>query len=114
MGPAPRPHPVGRAAAPAKYGVYEGMPVAEQVDAAGRYLQDAGFKPGMGIADLYSAINAGRVGRYGASDAGNGGAPGTVLDKVQNQMGGHRAKAEQLLAGCRCRPGRTTPRGGAG
>ena len=82
-----------------KYGVSQATPVADQVAAAGRYLQDAGFKPGMGLADLYSAINAGRVGRYNASDAKNGGAPGTVLDKVNNQMAGHRAKAGQLLGG---------------
>lgn len=82
-----------------KYGVSQATPVADQVAAAGRYLQDAGFKPGMGLADLYSAINAGRVGRYNASDAKNGGAPGTVLDKVNNQMAGHRTKAGQLLGG---------------
>lgn len=83
----------------AKYGVYQGMPVGEQMQAAERYLADAGFRPGMGLLDLYSAINAGKVGRYNASDAGNGGAPGTVADKVNNQMGGHRAKAEQFLGG---------------
>lgn len=81
----------------AKYGVTQATPVAQQVEAAGRYLQDAGFKPGMGLADLYSAVNAGRVGRYNASDAANGGAPGTVLDKVNNQMGAHRQKALALL-----------------
>jgi hypothetical protein len=47
--------------------------------------------------DVYSAINAGRVGRYNASDANNGGAPGTVRDKVNSQMAGHRKKAEALL-----------------
>lgn len=82
-----------------KYGVYEGMPVGQQLQAAERYLADAGFKPGMGILDLYSAINAGRVGRYDASDAAAGGAPGTVRDKVEKQMGPHRAKAEALLGG---------------
>lgn len=82
-----------------KYGVFQGMPVEDQVKAAGRYLQDAGFRPGMGILDMYSAINAGRVGRYNASDANNGGAPGTVRDKVQGQMAGHRKKAQALLDG---------------
>ncbi len=47
--------------------------------------------------DIYSAINAGGVGRYGASDAHNGGAPGTVADKVNNQMAGHRQKALALI-----------------
>lgn len=83
----------------AQYGVVEGMPVADQLRAAERYLADAGFKPGMGLLDLYSAINAGRVGRYNASDAAAGGAPGTVRDKVENQMAGHRANAQKLLGG---------------
>jgi hypothetical protein len=82
-----------------KYGVYKGMPVEAQVAAAGKYLRDAGVRPGMGLLDIYSAINAGSVGRYDASDANNGGAPGTVRDKVQNQMEGHRAKAAALLGG---------------
>lgn len=82
-----------------KYGVYEGMPVADQLRAVEKYLVDAGVKPGMGLLDIYSAVNAGRVGRYNASDANNGGAPGTVRDKVMNQMGGHRAKAQALLGG---------------
>lgn len=81
----------------AKYGVTQGMPVAAQMEAAERYLQDAGVRPGMGLMDIYSAVNAGRVGRYGASDANNGGAPGTVADKVNNQMSGHRQNAERLL-----------------
>nr|WP_255607008.1 hypothetical protein [Brucella anthropi] len=83
----------------AKYGVSQGMPVSAQMQAVGNYLRDAGVRPGMGLPDVYSAINAGRVGRYNASDANNGGAPGTVLDKVQNQMAGHRKNAERLLGG---------------
>ena len=79
-----------------QYGVYKGMPVEDQVAAAGKYLTDAGVKPGMGMLDIYSAINAGRVGRYGASDAKAGGAPGTVRDKV-GTMKGHRLKAMQML-----------------
>lgn len=81
-----------------KYGVTEGMSPADQMEAVGRYLKDAGVKPGMGLLDVYSAINAGRVGRYGASDANNGGAPGSVADKVAG-MAGHRANAERLLGG---------------
>ena len=88
-----------------QYGVYQGMPVAEQMQAVEKYLTNAGYKPGMGLMDMYSAVNAGRVGRYGASDANNGGAPGTVADKVNNQMGPHRAKAAQMLG---------MPAGGAG
>jgi hypothetical protein len=65
--------------------------------AVAKYLKATGVRPGMGMLDIYSAINAGGVGRYGASDANNGGAPGTVMDKVNNQMAGHRANAERLL-----------------
>lgn len=82
-----------------KYGVYQGMNNADQMKAVERYLTDAGVQPDMGLLDIYSAINAGKVKRYNASDANNGGAWGTVADKVNHQMDGHRAKAEQLLAG---------------
>ena len=62
------------------------------------YLDAAGVKPGMGLEDIYSAINAGAPGRYGASDANNGGAPGTVADKVAG-MGDHRGTAADWLGG---------------
>lgn len=80
-----------------KYGVTQDMSVADQLRAAERYLTDAGVKPGHGLLDIYSAINAGRVGRYNASDANNGGAPGSVADKVRDQMSGHRVNAARLL-----------------
>jgi hypothetical protein len=62
------------------------------------YLDKSGVKPGMGLEDVYSAINAGAPGRYGASDANNGGAPGTVGDKVAG-MGDHRGVAADWLGG---------------
>lgn len=61
------------------------------------YMQDAGVRPGMGLLDVYSAVNAGKVGRYNASDEAAGGAPGTVRDKVENQMAGHRRRAEAMF-----------------
>ena len=61
--------------------------------AVAKYLRKAGVKPGMGLLDVYSAINAGGVGLYDRTDANNGGAPGTVRDKVEQQMADHRAKA---------------------
>ncbi|SFI05887.1 hypothetical protein [Methylobacterium brachiatum] len=79
------------------YGVSQQTPAEQQIAAAGRFLVDRGFRPGMSLLDMYSAINAGRVGRYDASDASNGGAPGTVRDKVEQQMEGHKAKAVALL-----------------
>jgi hypothetical protein len=85
----------------AKYGVDWNDPVGSQLGDNGavvKYLRDAGVKPGMGLLDIYSAINAGHVGRYGASDAHNGGAPGNVADKVRS-MGAHRQKAAAFLGG---------------
>ncbi len=66
--------------------------------AVARYFRSSGWKPGMGLLDAYSTVNAGAPGRNNASDANNGGAPGTVRDKVEKQMADHRRKAEQLLA----------------
>ena len=64
-----------------------------------KYFRRAGWQPGMSELDAYSVVNAGAPGRYNASDANNGGAPGTVADKVRNQFGGHREKAAALLGG---------------
>lgn len=83
-----------------QYGVDWSNPVGSQLGADGavaNYLRATGVQPGMGLLDIYSAINAGGVGRYGASDANNGGAPGTVRDKVTQQMAGHRQNALALL-----------------
>ncbi len=81
-----------------KYGVYEGMPVGEQMQAVTRYLRDHGVKPGMNGMNVYAAINAGNAKKTGASDAGAGGTWGTVADKWNYQMGAHRAKAKRLLS----------------
>lgn len=80
-----------------KYGVHEGQSAGDQVVAAENFLRDRGVKPGMGLPDIYSTINAGSPGRFNASDANNGGAPGTVMDKVTQQMAPHRANAARLL-----------------
>lgn len=84
-----------------EYGVDWSDPAGSQLGPDGAvadYFRDNGWKPGMGMLDAYSIVNAGAPGRYGASDANNGGAPGTVADKVNDQMAGHRAKARRLLA----------------
>jgi hypothetical protein len=82
-----------------KYGVHEGQSAGDQVLSAENFLRDRGVKPGMGLPDIYSTINAGSPGLYNRSDANNGGAPGTVMDKVRNQMAGHRVNAVKLLGG---------------
>lgn len=80
----------------AKYGVTPDQSYTDQVGAAESFLRDRGVKPGMGLLDIYSTINAGRPGLYNRSDAANGGAPGTVADKVAS-MAGHRMRANALL-----------------
>lgn len=80
----------------AKYGVKPDMPIGEHVTAAENFLRDRGVKPGMGLLDIYSTINAGRPGLYNRSDAANGGAPGSVADKVAG-MAAHRLRANSLL-----------------
>jgi hypothetical protein len=82
-----------------KYGASPNQSFQEQLPAVERYLTARGFQPGMNRLDLYSTINAGSPGLYGASDAKNGGAPGSVLDKVRDQMGPHEAKAAAFLGG---------------
>ena len=76
--------------------------MASQLDpetgAVWNYLDSTGVQPGMGLDNIYSAINAGAPGRFNASDANNGGAPGTVADKVAG-MGDHRQNAAAFLGG---------------
>lgn len=83
-----------------EYGVNWDDPLGSQLGrdgAVARYFRRNGWQPGMGMLDAYSIVNAGAPGRHNASDANNGGAPGSVADKVRDQMGGHRRKAEALL-----------------
>lgn len=83
-----------------QYGVDWANPVASQLGAQGavaNYFRQNGWREGMGMLDAYSIVNAGAPGRYNASDANNGGAPGTVADKVNDQMSGHRQNALQIL-----------------
>jgi hypothetical protein len=83
-----------------QHGVDWNDPLGSQLGPDGaivNYYRSSGWKPGMSFMDAYSVVNAGAPGRYNASDANNGGAPGTVADKVNSQMAGHRKKAEALL-----------------
>lgn len=81
------------------YKAKPGQSYDEQMTAVVAYLKDRGFKPGMNILDLYSTINAGRPGLYNRSDAAAGGAPGTVADKVRDQMSVHQKNAIALFGG---------------
>ena len=86
-----------------EYGVdfsSEDSAMSSQLGANGaivKYFKAHGFKPGMGLMDLYSIVNAGGPGRYNWSDEKAGGAKGTVADKVIEQMPAHRDKAIKLL-----------------
>ena len=63
-----------------------------------KFLRAHGVKNGMGRLPIYSAINAGGVGEkyYNRTDANNGGAPGTVREKVE-RMGPWEENARRLL-----------------
>lgn len=83
-----------------QFGVDWNDPLNSQLGADGavaKYMKASGFRPGMSGLDLYSTINAGAPGKYGASDTAAGGAPGDVRAKWETQMADHRAKAERLL-----------------
>ena len=85
-----------------QYGVDWNDPLGSQLGADGaiaNYFRSSGYQPGMGLLDLYSTVNAGAPGLHNRSDANNGGAPGTVADKVNNQMADHRRNAERLFTG---------------
>jgi hypothetical protein len=85
-----------------QFGVNWDDPLGSQLGPEGaiaRYFKASGYQPGMGLLDAYSIVNAGGPGRYNASDTAAGGAPGSVRDKVEQQMGGHREKALALLGG---------------
>jgi hypothetical protein len=68
----------------AQFGVDAEHPNARnQIDAGFKYLEARGFKPQMGLLDLYSTVNAGSPGHYNASDR-----PGaTVASHVANMLG---------------------------
>ncbi|UVK46816.1 phage tail length tape measure family protein [Mesorhizobium sp. AR07] len=85
-------------AARQRYGIDKNSSIEAQMNAMAKYLVDAGVKAGDGLLQIYAAINAGSAKKINASDEKNGGAPGTVLDKVSDQMGQHKDKAEGLLA----------------
>src|SRR3990167_4006029 len=78
-----------------QYGITKGMPIVDQLRAVGRYLRNAGVRAGMGLLDIYSAVNAGRVGRPGASDR-----PGkTVRSHVAQMTRQYRPGMAAELAG---------------
>jgi hypothetical protein len=81
-----------------QYGVDQNTSIHDQVMASAKYLKDRGVTPNMSLEHYYAAINAGDPSLVNASDAGSGGAPGTVTDKVQTQFAPHLAAARALLS----------------
>ncbi|MBE7196595.1 MAG: hypothetical protein INR70_02160 [Parafilimonas terrae] len=82
-----------------QFGVTGRESFQDQLGKAEAFLASRGYKPGMGVMNAYSTINAGSPGRFNASDAGNGGMPGTVADKVNSQFAPHYAWANKFLGG---------------
>jgi hypothetical protein len=67
----------------AQYGVDVEHPSARnQIDAFGRFLHGRGFRPGMGLKDMYSTVLAGSPGHYNRSDGA-----GTVAQHVARMQG---------------------------
>lgn len=90
-----------------EYGVDWSNPYGSQLGRDGaivKYLRDRGVTPGMKLLDIYSTVNAGAPGLHNRSDEAAGGAPGTVKDKVTNQMEGHYKKALALIHGSKPQP----------
>ncbi|MCJ2109967.1 hypothetical protein MKK64_01850, partial [Methylobacterium sp. E-025] len=77
----------------AMYGANDKQTFKEQMPAVVRYLKSRGFKPGMGLLDLYSTINAGRPGRYDASDG-----HGTVRSHVAKMERDEAARVARFLS----------------
>ena len=75
-----------------QFGVNDKQSFKEQMSAVVRFLKTRGFKPGMGLMDLYSTINAGTPGRYNASD-GNG----TVRSHTETMRRSEAARVKKFL-----------------
>lgn len=76
-----------------QYGITTQSTPQEWTTAILGYMHDRGFRRGMSLLDFYSTINAGRPGRYDASDG-----PGnTVRSHYERILRDHRGPAEQWL-----------------
>lgn len=82
-----------------QFGVTGRESFQEQLPKAEAFLLSRGYEPGMGLLQAYSTVNAGSPNRFNASDAKNGGMPGTVAEKVANQFGPHFKRAAAFLGG---------------
>lgn len=66
-----------------QFGIDTKHPSAQnQIDAFGKFLSARGYKPGMGLLDMYSTVLAGSPGHYNAKDMN-----GSVLSHVARMTG---------------------------
>jgi len=77
----------------AQFGAHAGQTFREQLQPAERFLKARGFKPGMGLADLYSTILAGAPGLYNRRDQN-----GSVRQHVERMEREFGALADRFLA----------------
>lgn len=76
-----------------QFGVDTEHPNAQnQIDAGLKYLDARGFRPGMGLMDLYSTVLAGSPGHYNRTDGA-----GTVAEHV-GKMSGNQPSAPMEIA----------------
>lgn len=68
-----------------EYGYTQDSSISDKVKASADYLVDRGWRPGMNEVDAYSIVNAGAPGLEHRTDEKNGGAPGTVAEKVASR-----------------------------
>lgn len=81
----------------AQYGVKPGQTFTEQMGAVEDYLRDRGVKPGMGLPEIYSIINAGSLNRDGTPRLAASDGNGTVADHIDRIAADHYPKADEFL-----------------
>lgn len=70
------------------YGVTRDQDFTSQLRSATRYLQDRGFQPGMGLAEMYSIVNAGSLDANGQPRWNRSDGNGTVRQHVARMQSG--------------------------
>lgn len=80
------------------YGFDPGQSPADQVDSVVAYLKDRGLKPGMGLEDIYSTINAGAPGLLDRSDR-PGETVASHVARMSDPKGIYAKATDELLAG---------------
>lgn len=78
----------------AQYGANQQQSFKEQMPAVVRYLKSRGFKPGMGLSQLYKTINGGNPYVSGSKSDGNG----TIDQHVARMQASHGPRVDRFLA----------------